>query len=67
MLGTISQTFGVQREFAAFSSAVIGAATLSLRRGKVIFTTAMINSLRHERLLKARRRKIRAEVTPSAT
>jgi len=102
LLGTVSQTFGAQREFAAVSAAALGGISLFGGRGKVlpgaligslliqtvenglvlinanpytyplvtatvIFLTVMIDSLRHEALVKARRRKIRAEVAQSAT
>ncbi len=96
LLGTVSQTFGSQREFSAVSAAVLGGTSLFGGRGKVfpgtvigalliqgvenglvlvnadpyiyplvtagvIFSTVLIDSLRHERLLKAGRRKIRLE------
>jgi ribose transport system permease protein len=95
-LGTVSQTFGAQREFAAVSAAVLGGTSLFGGRGKVfpgtligalliqavenglvmvnadpyiypltgavvIFATVMVDSLRHERMLKLGRRKIRVE------
>jgi ribose transport system permease protein len=94
LLGTVSQTFGSQREFAAVSAAVLGGTSLFGGRGKVlpgtvfgalliqtvenglvmvnadpyiypltsaavIFATVMVDSLRHEQLLKLARRKIR--------
>jgi ribose transport system permease protein len=96
LLGTVSQTFGSQREFSAVSAAVLGGTSLFGGRGKVfpgtvigalliqtvenglvlvnadpyiyplvtavvIFSTVLIDSLRHERFLKASRRKIRLE------
>jgi ribose transport system permease protein len=102
LLGTVSQTFGAQREFAAVSAAVLGGVSLFGGRGKVlpgaligslliqtvenglviinanpyvyplvtgmvIFSTVMIDSLRHERLLKASRRTIRIEEAPRAS
>jgi ribose transport system permease protein len=102
LLGTVSQTFGAQREFAAVSAAVLGGISLFGGRGKVfpgavigalliqavenglvlvnadpyiyplvtaavIFCTVLVDSLRHEHLLKAARRKIRLiEDTPLA-
>jgi ribose transport system permease protein len=94
LLGTVSQTFGSQREFAAVSAAVLGGTSLFGGRGKVfpgtaigalliqtvenglvmvnanpyiysltgavvIFSTVLVDSLRHEQLLRLSRRKIR--------
>lgn len=93
LLGTVSPTFGYQREFAAVSAAVLGGTSLFGGRGKVfpgtaigalliqavenglvmvnadpyiyplttavvIFSTVLVDSLRHEQLLKLARRKI---------
>jgi ribose transport system permease protein len=101
LLGTVSQTFGSQREFAAVSAAVLGGTSLFGGRGRVfpgtvigallvqavenglvlvnadpyiyplvtavvIFSTVLIDSLRHERILKASHRKIRLEDIPLA-
>jgi ribose transport system permease protein len=94
LLGTVSQTFGSQREFAAVSAAVLGGTSLFGGRGKVfpgtvigalliqtvenglvmvnanpyiypltsavvIFSTVLVDSLRHEQALKFSRRKVR--------
>jgi ribose transport system permease protein len=101
LLGTVSQTFGSQREFAAVSAAVLGGTSLFGGQGKVlpgtiigalliqavenglvlinadpyiyplvtafvIFSTVLVDSLRHERLVKSDRRKIRIEDTALA-
>jgi ribose transport system permease protein len=94
LLGTVSQTFGAQREFAAVSAAVLGGTSLFGGRGKVfpgtaigavliqtvenglvmvnadpylyplvsavvIFSTVLVDSVRHGAFLTLSRRKIR--------